>query len=487
MTLDSRPMETGLEARVQLAWEQTCRDPPAPQTQGFNERVNIEQDRIASPDLSIWAHEPRSDDDIAIELVECAKDAEKHFELMDSRIQDLLTCTIPSQSKTESKHIHTAVSINRLPKSPLKLSEDLWSTFDANHYQYVLNNPQSNKFSTSNISTCMDSCWERYRVTTAVDSTSIRLALITAYLDQTSHRGVSGELANYANILLRILGSLTSLEAGYTAGDSRQLGLSPYQVARAFIWSVWQRSQLISLYSLLGTRLRREWNREFWYPGEPEAYEELGFSVIGSSLRTEVQTDRACPYMCRHPFQLLRLSASGTRDFRILIDRHNSQFGDQEARCYQRNSQWVHCESKTGFCSRCNTASPENQSAHDKACPGGCRRIVWDGDSYRSVRGARNVDFSSAQPGNTLKYRKATRKTLAISHVWSHGQGGRPEEIFNECLHNRYAAIAHGHGCDSYWIDAACIPFDEHLRSEAIKTINLIFRESKVTLYVTKT
>ncbi|KAI1773789.1 hypothetical protein F4818DRAFT_452781 [Hypoxylon cercidicola] len=505
MAFQSGRMEDGLEAKVQLIWEQMCRDPPATGSwEEVIERDDIEQDRMSDsssdgiviatehhepsepPDLSIWANEPYSDNELAIELVECAKDAENHLKLMDSKIQDLLTCTFPSWKKSESKYTHTAVSIiDRLPRSSLRLSRDLWATFDTKHSQYIIDTPHDNELSMLRTSTSTRSCWERYRVTTEIDSNSIRLALITAYLDQTSHRGVS-QLADYANILSRILDSLTELEASHKVKGSHQLGLSPYQVARAFIWTVWQRSQLISLYYLFGTRLRREWNRESWYPKEPEKYEELKFSVHGSSLQTEVQTDQACQYMCRHPFELLRLSSSGTRDFRTLIARYSNQFGDRGARCYQQNSEWLHCESKTGFCSRCNTASPKNQSAHDMACHGSCRRIIWDEDSYRGVKGPRCIDISFTQPGNALKYRRASRKTLAVSHVWSHGQGGRPEEGFNECLHKRYATIARDHDCDSYWIDAACIPLDAGLRSEAIKTINPIFRESKVTLICDK-
>ena len=50
--------------------------------------------------------------------------------------------------------------------------------------------------------------------------------------------------------------------------------------------------------------------------------------------------------------------------------------------------------------------------------------------------------------------------TIAISHVWSHGQGGRPEDGMNQCLHERYKRIALLPDCDSYWMDTACIPND---------------------------
>lgn len=77
-----------------------------------------------------------------------------------------------------------------------------------------------------------------------------------------------------------------------------------------------------------------------------------------------------------------------------------------------------------------------------------------------------------------------------MSHVWSHGQGGKPENTLvdgergglNSCLHNRYTSIARKLGCDSYWMDTACIPEDHSLRAESIAKINGVFSDSKVTL-----
>ncbi|MCJ1265673.1 hypothetical protein MMC22_005553 [Lobaria immixta] len=50
---------------------------------------------------------------------------------------------------------------------------------------------------------------------------------------------------------------------------------------------------------------------------------------------------------------------------------------------------------------------------------------------------------------------------------------------FNHCLHDRYPSIARLLDCDSYWIDATCIPDDHQLRSEAIANINDIFMNAK--------
>ncbi len=93
-----------------------------------------------------------------------------------------------------------------------------------------------------------------------------------------------------------------------------------------------------------------------------------------------------------------------------------------------------------------------DQSAHDESCSRHCKRLFWNETSYRSVAGARAVKLVDDPPQGELTYCEASGETLAVSHVWSHGQGGRPElgHGFNHCLHRRYIAIAQSLGCSSY-------------------------------------
>ena len=123
------------------------------------------------------------------------------------------------------------------------------------------------------------------------------------------------------------------------------------------------------------------------------------------------------------------------------------------------------------------------QSAHDASCAGSCSRLRWDEDSYRAGHGARAVDLQSTNAiHGVLRYCRPSMKTLAISHVWIHGQGGRPEDGMNSCLHQRYHSVAYELGCDSYWMDTPCIPSDHKLRMEAIRGINSVFSGSFATL-----
>lgn len=74
---------------------------------------------------------------------------------------------------------------------------------------------------------------------------------------------------------------------------------------------------------------------------------------------------------------------------------------------------------------------------------------------------------------------------MAISHVWSHGQGGRPESThtgLNGCLHRRCCKIAREFGCTSYKMNTTCIPKEHGLRRKVINHINEIFAQSRTTL-----
>ncbi|KFY04599.1 hypothetical protein V491_09298, partial [Pseudogymnoascus sp. VKM F-3775] len=433
----------------------------------------------------IWSSEPYNLSLEAAGLVECAKEPERHWELLDKKVQGILTCTVPPWHRSKSlQTVRSAVAIiTRLPQSSLRLSSNLWSTFNTSDSHYL---HEPGRPSIPSNGEAPTSSWEKHKVVSMVDSNTILLALVTAHLNQTSHRLMGTQMTDYMKILSILLDEITAFEASLMTTLSGDLDISTHlhscQVARAFVWTAWQRSLQISSYYFFGTRLRRECNIEDWYPHPPQPYEDLPFSVVGNLLKTEEQADQACRYMCRHSFDLVRLSSFSTQDFRTLILCYNNQFCNRNPRCYQEDSEWVHCKPSAPFCPRCAQSAPEDQSAHDKDCARSCQRIPWHRDSYLSTPAPRSVDLSLHQSRATLQYRRATDQTLAISHVWSHGQGGRPEEGFNKCLHNRYSALAVHFGCDSYWIDAACIPSDKNLRSEAIKTINPIFKHSKVTL-----
>ncbi|KAK7973502.1 hypothetical protein PG996_007728 [Apiospora saccharicola] len=71
---------------------------------------------------------------------------------------------------------------------------------------------------------------------------------------------------------------------------------------------------------------------------------------------------------------------------------------------------------------------------------------------------------------------------MAISHVWSHGHGGRPHTGVNSCLHKIFSKLARRFGCNSDWIDTLSIPDGHDLRQKAIAQINKLFATSRAVL-----
>lgn len=152
-------------------------------------------------------------------------------------------------------------------------------------------------------------------------------------------------------------------------------------------------------------------------------------------------------YMCNWAYRLLwRDRASVGQDFRGVHKLYHGLFGDRPARCMVNDSS-MECEGTSPeSCQRFAGVRIIDQPLHDSSCPSsGCTQLFWDEQSYRSIKGARAVCIDQTDD-DMLRYRAASGCTLVVSHVWSHGQGGRPEPQggsgFNHCLHQRYASIA---------------------------------------------
>lgn len=177
------------------------------------------------------------------------------------------------------------------------------------------------------------------------------------------------------------------------------------------------------------------------------------FLVLES--QREVTSQDKLQYMCNLAYQILQRSRSTSLlDLRQFHQRFIEVFGDRPGRCIGNKS----CSGLgPDDCKRIRGGDKvKDQSQHDISCTGQqtCSRMIWNKASYLEVSGPRAVSISSFS--DQLVYKAADTQTLAISHVWLHGQGGRPEEGMNECLHRRYCKIANDFGCSSYWIDVAC-------------------------------
>jgi len=192
--------------------------------------------------------------------------------------------------------------------------------------------------------------------------------------------------------------------------------------------------------------------------------------------------------MCKWALRRLQSDRSAIcQDFRSLCVLFDEAFAGRRPRCILRSETGhLQCDgSSVEACQRFKGLVITDQSKHVESELNTCERLYWNEQSYRSISGARAVCPNDNQYTGQLEYCSASTYTLAISHVWSHGQGGRPETNgtgFNACLHRRYSRLAQAFGCDSYWMDTPCIPQDHQLRAEAIACINEVFAHSRATL-----
>lgn len=336
----------------------------------------------------------------------------------------------------------------------------------------------------------LDTHWDRLQVVASVNTVIIRMALHFAELkceERSARQAMVVETVD-ANIgLLKLAFQLTC------ASSTNSWNLS-WIIVKAFLWTSWQRALMLYYWELLDHHL--EWGYDF---ANNRFLAIRGLASIPELFAKhdlqQWEYGKKTPYMCRWAYELLRNDrACVAMDLRRFHECYNSMFGDRPARCMDGKKQCDGSSSET--CQRFTGAMTVNQSAHDWKCQKHCKKLYWDRKSFLSVVGPKAVCIESTDD-NELRYRTASNQTLAISHVWSHGQGGRSDYDqtgqhdrkavptatgFNNCLHHRYTDLARYLGCDSYWMDTPCIPEEEPLRSECINNINWIFTNSKVTL-----
>ena len=312
--------------------------------------------------------------------------------------------------------------------------------------------------------------WKQLRVVHYVDNHILRWALHVAVgeLSDSRHHSVPpiDRILVYLRLSLQI-----SAEEGMQ--DARWL------IVCAFLWTSWQRSLMIQLWSSMGSQLRGS-----DYEGNDILYRTKGLSIIPeisiSRSRRSLEELRCTPYLCGWTYQSLRNDrANIAMDLRYFHELYHAQFGEKPSVCNE-NPTPTQCDGNASHnCERFKSKGARNQSMHDYKCTGSCRRLFWSRESFMSVSGAKAVNVITTD-SNNLRYCELSKSTLTISHVWSHGQGGRPDNMgseatgFNLCLHRRYATLVTALGCESYWMDTPCIPSEKELRRECIAQVNNI-------------
>ena len=314
--------------------------------------------------------------------------------------------------------------------------------------------------------------WENLRIGSYL-STNVICVAICIVIYPFIAKGKLSEFLNDVAALLHVAAHFFSAAKTSTARCK-------WFITMAFLWVSWQRTVMIYFSFVQAINLTSGVDDQLI---SSAAFLQSFSPTSGMSLQEMSKRYAAVGkshYMCTWAFELLRKNPVCIgMDFRRFHQLYSNHFGHYPARCSANGK--VSCKGDHPHsCQRFVGMVVKDQSAHDRRCTG-CERLIWDERSFRSGSGAKAVSLAY-NVGIELRYQAASERTLAISHVWSHGQGGRPETGMNRCLHERYESIARSMDCDSYWMDTPCIPTDHVLRREAIRNINRIFAQSKATL-----
>ena len=409
-------------------------------------------------------------------LLKATNDHEDHCLRLDEILSGIVLCNFQPKEDIEDISCHAFETLARLPARPLPLPQ-----IPTAFYSEYLDADPPRKLQLVE----SDSLWPRLKVTSYVSTNVIRTALLFQIYPASANSLLSKFLDNIADILTTAT-AISSIEESQVIQQN-------WFVVRAFLWTCWQRCSMVYFHGLLGKQLRLGYDDQISWDFTLKGMELCPSLSIQEMSKTQASL-RKPRYMCGWAFELLRSDPVCIGlDFRRFFSRYRMVFGGEPGRCIKNHPEASCLGDEPDRCQRFKGMKIDNQSAHEISCDGGCERLFWDDASYRSTTGARAVGLESSESRKGLFYRQASSSTLAISHVWSHGQGGRPERGpletghgLNTCLHQRYVSIARSLGCDSYWMDTPCIPENHKLRKEAIERINEVFENSKVTLVCDK-
>jgi hypothetical protein len=320
-----------------------------------------------------------------------------------------------------------------------------------------------------------------------ISTNVIRMALLLALMDGKGRMILSGfgrrfgrgwqmELQRFINAVASLIAAIR--EFGADSGDCKNTNSL---LQETFLYNMWQQSLALFF----------SWTLQNELHGGYAHYRRYNFRVIPSPSQSgpcsRADANIKCAYMCCWAYRMLQShSLSRFLTFQGFHTRYNEVFGDLPARCFQTAR--TPCIGSSPYsCGRFVGSRTPDQSTHDPMfCLGQrCKKYYWDRESYVSKSGGRAVSIQETGNG-LLKYTKASETTMAVSHVWNHGQGGRPETGLNACLHERYSYIAIKSGFSSYWMDTPCIPSEHKLRQKAIREINNVFMHSNMTLVCDK-
>ncbi|KAK3984577.1 hypothetical protein QBC44DRAFT_375056 [Cladorrhinum sp. PSN332] len=470
--------DTFLRNHLQNLWEEAVgRD--------ASRRIHFRDFRRKGDDQLASAAEFRASCEALLsELFDAASRPDQHFSQMDELFAPFLEICLGGPSiitRSKADAIDRAIALlERLPPTPLRFDLSCQRSWDSDGIRKLRSYLNRGTGMQQKSDSSSSFAWERLIAVTKLSTPTLRLALLLTDSSEP-YRDVWFRVQEFLDFVSALI-DLTCLPSDEIPSASRRSDPIRSDIVQAYLWSTWTRCSLLLYWSILGNYLRYGYDDQL-----------TDLTVLRGNRLLHSQalagTRHGCdgesvPYMCSWAFRLLKTDrAALPLDFRHFHRRYGGLHGGKRQRCLWESKQ--PCAGGHPLeCGRFQDTRlvAEEQSVH--ACGRrrkDCKMVVGKMDSYISIKGPVAVSTRPAKRG-AITYVKASESTMAISHVWSHGHGGRPETGMNSCLHKRLSRIAKRHGCDSYWIDTLCIPDEHQLRTEAIGYINWIFRTSKAVL-----
>lgn len=255
--------------------------------------------------------------------------------------------------------------------------------------------------------------WQKLQATTFVNGTVLRFALRAVMIGPSTS---SHDLLDIINVVSFLLETVSNLAQSVTHIGTLWRSF----IVRAFLWTTWQRCQLIYYHIATIHTLKNGSDDGKIAPLTLRgSFPSPGMTLTEMSKQNSGISKAA--YMCGWNFELLRIKSFCIgADFRRFHQRYTSAFGKHTARCFV--SQQIACKGESPrSCQRFHGMKIDDQSMHDEYCSGSCTQLIWDESSYRRVSGPRAVRLKRSDHNacESIQYCNASERTLAISHVWS--------------------------------------------------------------------
>jgi hypothetical protein len=391
-------------------------------------------------------------EELGARFVDAAGHGSDHFALIDSQFSPIFAVRFESSQISPADEALNL--LRRMPPTPpeIDLSYRFWHGPELRDLREFFNPSAVERTGVL----LPKFAWQELQTVTRFSTVTLRLALLVVSSPIGAYN-VGSCIYRFLNVVSELLHIISSETRDPRSGDN------PLQrdIVTVFLWATWTRCSILFFWFVLRNQIKLgyddQWNQLLALRGTN--------MLVTPSIRATLcgWKDESSPYMCSWAFELLKVGrASLSLDFRHFHRRYADLHKGKPQRCL-----WDSNDACPGShpldCGRFQDRRlvADEQSVH--ACGENrehCQRLFWSRQSYISVQ--EPVVVSTKSPVGGIKYVRASAATMAISHVWSHGHGGRPHTGMNSCLHERFSRIAERHGCDSYWIDTLCIP-DEHL------------------------